>query len=382
MTCRASSNPHRFPVTSDGAVSVPGHGVVCVVPCHDLDASLEFFLDELGFRIEVISPADGPRTALLSGHGTLLRLQSTGDQYQPVHLQVRCADDDPRVGSHQVAPNGSRIEFVSADPEVSIPPLHQDLVVTTLAGNAAFGTGRASMGYRDLVPGRQGGRFIASHIRINEAGPVPDYVHFHKVRFQMIFVYRGWVRLVYEDQGEPFVMQAGDCVLQPPTIRHRVLESSAGLEVIEIACPAEHDTIAEHVIELPTGRVLPDREFGGQLFVHHRSGDAGWMPFRYDGFVEQDLGIGHATHGLAGARVIRCQGGDSWPTATVPNEFLFVFVMDGSAQLAVAGRAPQPVTAGDCFVIPSDLAYGLQDVTADARFLEVSLPADLRPLPA
>ena len=53
----------------------------------------------------------------------------------------------------------------------------------------------------------------------------------------MIYVRRGWVRVVYEDQGEPFVMHEGDLVLQPPEIRHRVLESSPGLEVIEIGAP-------------------------------------------------------------------------------------------------------------------------------------------------
>ncbi len=65
---------------------------------------------------------------------------------------------------------------------------------------------------------------------IADAGPVPDYVH-----FQMIYCYKGWVRVVYEDQGEPFVMNAGDCVLQPPEIRHRVLECSVDLGVVQIS---------------------------------------------------------------------------------------------------------------------------------------------------
>ena len=358
------------------------NGFAPILPCHDLDASLEYFIEELGFRIEVISPADGPQTALLSGHGGLIRLQRVSGEYQPVHAQVRCSDGDPRVGDLAVAPNGSRIEFVAAEPALVIPELSQELVVSTLAGNAQFGLGRASMGYRDLVPDRQGGRFIASHIRIAKGGPVPDYVHFHKVRFQMIFVYRGWVRLVYEDQGEPFILHAGDCVLQPPTIRHRVLESSDGLEVIEIACPAEHETIAEHVIELPTGQMVPDRLYGGQRFVRHDAKSSAWAPFRIGGFVQQDLGIGQATDGLAGARVIASAGGGSWPLARVPNEFLFTFLMDGSARLEVEGRQAEAITAGDCFVIPAEAAYGLTEVSKDARLLEVSLPADLQPVPA
>ena len=34
--------------------------------------------------------------------------------------------------------------------------------------------GRAGMVYRDLIPDRLGGAFIASHITIPEGGPVPD----------------------------------------------------------------------------------------------------------------------------------------------------------------------------------------------------------------
>ena len=61
------------------------------------------------------------------------------------------------------------------------------------------------MGYRDLLPDRWGGAFVASHIRISGGGDVGDVVHFHRIRFQMIHCARGWVDLVYEDQGEPFL---------------------------------------------------------------------------------------------------------------------------------------------------------------------------------
>lgn len=42
---------------------------------------------------------------------------------------------------------------------------------------------------------------------------------------------RGWVRVLYEGEAAPVVMEAGDLVLQPPGIRHQVLESSDHLEV-------------------------------------------------------------------------------------------------------------------------------------------------------
>ena len=41
---------------------------------------------------------------------------------------------------------------------------------------------------------------------------MPDFVHYHLVRFQTIYCLEGWVRLVYEGQGEPFLLRAGDLV--------------------------------------------------------------------------------------------------------------------------------------------------------------------------
>jgi len=354
-------------------------GIITVIPCTDLSAMLAYFRETLGFRIELISPADSPTTVVMWGHGAQVRLQKVDVAFEPGVLQLIC--DDPHVfgDAELVAPNGTRIELVPSNPPIAIPPLQQSIVVSTLRGNAQFGGGRAGMQYRDLVPDRQGGRFIASNILIAEGGPVPDYVHFHKVRFQMIYVYRGWVRVIYEDQGESFVMQAGDCVLQPPTIRHRVLEASPGMQVIEVGCPADHDTIAEHTITLPTGRELPNREYGGQLFVRHQAHLSPWRAFRYDGFTFQDLGIGSATDGLAGARVIRAEGGTQWPRSILDNEFLFTFLLDGTAVLEIDGREAQSIEAGDSFVIPTDVAYSLSEVSSDAKLLEVSLPADLTP---
>ena len=129
--------------------------------------------------------------------------------------------------------------------------------------------------------------------------------YFSGIRFQMIYCAHGQVRLVYEDQGPPFVLAAGDCVLQPPRIRHRVLESSAGMEVVEVSCPAEHDTFFDHELELPTAAHRPDREFEGMRFLRHVASEAVWRPWRRRGFECRDLGIGAATRGLAAAMVVR-----------------------------------------------------------------------------
>jgi mannose-6-phosphate isomerase-like protein (cupin superfamily) len=231
------------------------------------------------------------------------------------------------------------------------------------------------MTYRDLLPDRLGGRFIASHITIADGGPVPDYVHHHDVRFQVIHCVRGWVRLVYEDQGPPFVLEAGDTVLQPPHIRHRVLESSPGLEVLEVTTPAEHPTLVEHDIELPTATVGPEREFGGQRFVRHRIGGATWEPWRGAGFEAADTGIGAATAGIAAVRTVRARAaGAATAPATHDGELLLWFVEDGAATLTVGGRS-RPFAGGDAVAVPAGVPFALSGASGGLRFVEVTLPA-------
>ena len=94
-------------------------------------------------------------------------------------------------------------------PSGDLPPFEPEFV---LACGGASGEGRAGMHYRDLIPGRLGGRYIASHITIAQGGPVADWVHYHLIAFQLICIRSGWVRVVYEDQGAPFIMAAGDMV--------------------------------------------------------------------------------------------------------------------------------------------------------------------------
>jgi quercetin dioxygenase-like cupin family protein len=206
------------------------------------------------------------------------------------------------------------------------------------------------MRYRDLVPGRLGGQVIASHIQIPGGGPVPDYVHYHRVRFQMIHCWKGWVRVVYEDQGPPFVLGAGDCVLQPPQIRHRVLESSPGLEVIEISAPADHVTVADHDLPLPTRELRPDREFGGQRFVRGHAG------------------IAAASGGIAEARLVR------GPAAgRHDGRVLFLFALHGRGMLHRDGSGLEPLTAGEAAVIAAGQPYEVSDADGELELLTVAL---------
>jgi len=186
----------------------------------DLEKAIDRYTAQ-GYRLEMIGPADAPSVALMSIDG--------------VHLLLKA----------KLAETSSGGEI---DKETWI-------------------TGRAGMQYRDLIPGRLCGKVIASHIRLANGGPVADYVHYHKVDFQMIYCLKGRIRVVYEDQGPPFWLETGDCVVQPPEIRHRVLECTSGAEVLEVSMPAEHETWIDHDLQLPSSAYNPKREFNGQQFV-------------------------------------------------------------------------------------------------------------------
>lgn len=348
-----------------------------VLPCRDLAATLAFFTERLGFRVSMIVPADAPTVAVINGHGIILRLEADSDaEVSPVTLRLLCdlaalPADAPR---EMVAPDGTRIQLTEAQPPLAIPAGRQEFVLSRNNDQKAWGTGRAGMQYRDLIPGRLGGRFIASHIRIPGGGPVPDYVHFHKIRFQMIFCRKGAAKLVYEDQGDPFWLEAGDCVLQPPEIRHRVLESRDDLEVIEIGCPAVHETFADQNMPLPTGRHLPEREYGGQRFVRHVAATAEWAPWRIAGFEARDIGIAAATDGLAGVRVARPRPGAGQAAGQQVGEFIFLFVLAGSLGCAVDGHGEHLLTEGDSCVLPRGAGFTLRPA-ADLELLDVTLPA-------
>jgi quercetin dioxygenase-like cupin family protein len=57
----------------------------------------------------------------------------------------------------------------------------------------------------------------------------------------MIYVLKGWMKGEYE--GEVITMSEGSCWLQPPKIKHTVLDYSDDCELLEIILPAEFDTV-------------------------------------------------------------------------------------------------------------------------------------------
>ncbi|MGA9342842.1 MAG: hypothetical protein WBV61_11015 [Rhodanobacteraceae bacterium] len=365
---------------SDSASTTSIQAAQIVLPCLDLAATLAFFVERLGFRLDMIMPADAPSTAVVSGYGTTLRLEAS---LRPANLTLRLSFDPaaiPPTARPAHGPEGLLLEWIEADPALVIPPVIQAFVVSRRGDSDAWNAGRADMHYRDLIPGRLGGAFVASHIRIPNGGPVPDYVHYHNIRFQLIFCRAGWVRVVYEDQGPPFVLNPGDCVLQPPGIRHRVLDASAGLEVIEIGCPALHETRADHEMTLPTSHHSPQRLFGSQRFVRHIAAEATWEPWRLAGFEARDTGIAEATGRLASVCVVRRTESPISAATVSPSrdihsgELLFLYVLHGELDVTSDVFGRHQLQFDDSCVIPAGVGYDLR-VSADAELLEVKLPA-------
>ncbi len=347
-----------------------------VLPGEPFDATLAFFRDRLRFRLDEIFPADRPRVAVVSRPGLAVRLDAAFEG-APGVLRI-VVDSRAGGGSNVVeAPNGTRIEWVERESSMFVPPLSPELVVTRHGASRdgrEWNVGRAGMRYRDLLPSRLGGRFIASHIHIPGSGPVPDHPHYHDVRFQMIFCHRGSVRVAYEEQGETFTMHAGDCVLQPPRIRHRVVESRDDLEVIEIACPAEHVTYLDHAMTLPNADANPETEWSGQRFLRHVAANATWEPYRVPGFSFRDTGMSAATRGLAACRIVRAASGVASFRSVAMGELTFHFVRTGHLTLRCAGR-DESLGAGDAFAIPAGVRYEFAAISNDLEWIEVMLPA-------
>lgn len=299
-----------------------------VIPCDDLAEAIDHYTQTQGYRLDMIVPADSPTAALLSKDGNVIRLELSSNFHVP-HYKLE--------SSPNLEPGTWNLELTNGSDWIA---------------------GRAGMEYRDLIPGRLGGKVIASHIRLTKGGDVADYVHYHKVEFQLIYCKRGRIRVVYEDQGPAFWLETGDCVLQPPQIRHRVLESTAGAEVIEIGMPAVHETWVEHDIKLPTADIKGGRDYGGQCFVHHIAADASWIRGDAGEFETSVTGISTATGAFGDVRMLRSPP-DTTASVNATNhaDFLFYFVLTGSAFADIAGGGSRRLTSGDGIVIPNGAKY-------------------------
>jgi mannose-6-phosphate isomerase-like protein (cupin superfamily) len=167
------------------------------------------------------------------------------------------------------------------------------------------------------------------------------------------------------------VLRPGDCVLQPPAIRHRVLACSDGLEVIEVTAPAEHITRVEQELALPNAP-RPHRTFAGQRFVRFEAARARWQPSGAGGWHSCDLGVAAATQSLLGAAIVRGPAGARTSVRHTDARWLW-YVLRGELEVGGAGTAHR-VGAGQALVLPPHEAVSLCAAT-DLELLEVRMRA-------
>ncbi len=336
-----------------------------VLPSQDLQADIAFYTRDIKLQLRSVYPADKPRYAELAGYGLSLLLDM---EYQSAPGRLLIRTEESKDAS-LTSPSGTEVCY-----EQTFTVHKQTLKsyrseICTLRGSSPWTTGRAGTHTRELIPSRLGGALSASHLRIPNGGPVADRVHYHTTEFQLVFCIRGWIKLVFEDQGEALTLMPGDCVTQPPHIRHKVLETSNGLEVIEISTPSEHVTAIDNELELPTTRIDSHRLFHGQRFCHFQQAKARWQAHRIPGFAAADMGIADASADAASACLLRAAGSVQSYTTSHSANVLFSTVLAGSVRIN-----KQLLVAGDAFTLPPNEQYELGDISSDVAILEVSLP--------
>lgn len=314
--------------------------------CTDIEEALGILRVE-GFRLDYILPADSPETALVSKGEVLLRLQKAqeGKTARPLEdyldtLVPDASDDEFDVIAHTRAAKAQQsrhspcIEFSTSD------------------DSHVLNQGRAGMVYRDLVPSRLGGFVAASRITIRDGGPVPDYVHHHLVDFQLILCLKGWVKVVYENQGDPFILNKWDLVLQPPGLRHRVLESSPSLEVLEISSPAVHPTYADHALALPNTGFETSRDLAPQSFLRLRYEDVS-LEEDCAGLRSFETPVISASGGAGRARFLFSEAGGSYELIN-DGTFLILYALQGSVALGET-----VVSSGGYVSVPPDVPFDI-----------------------
>jgi hypothetical protein len=121
----------------------------------------------------------------------------------------------------------------------------QTFVASHLGANAFEAGLRRYAQYRDLGIAAATNGLARAHV-IKMVPPCdPAEVskrHLHDVKFQMIYVLKGWIESEFDGEGA-VTMREGSCWLQPPRIKHTVLGYSDDCELLEIILPAEFDTV-------------------------------------------------------------------------------------------------------------------------------------------
>ncbi len=131
------------------------------------------------------------------------------------------------------------VEMMSAWPPQSFTVSHHSDQAFTGGGLRKFAT------YRDLGIISATNGMVRAHVmrfippfRAEEV----SRRHYHEVAFQLLYCLKGWIKYEFEGQGE-IVMHVGSCWLEPPKIKHTVLDYSDDCELLEVVLPADFKTI-------------------------------------------------------------------------------------------------------------------------------------------
>ena len=352
-----------------------------VVAAPDFESGLSFFVDDLGFEVAMIAPAEDPNIAELTLGGFSVSLDKHAE-CPPVTLEIP-AEQSELLGTCVEGPNGTKVNYVSRTKKTVNATRPDPILGIAEQANSQWVTGRAGMAYRSLI-GTPNSGVTASHIRIEGSGEVPDWVHYHDVGFQIIYCIQGSAKLVYEDQGEPFMFQEGDCVLQPPHIRHRVLESFDNLEVVEFSSPSDHATYADRVMGLPNEKFAPNQEFSGQRFTLSTESESQWNPYEGSSSLRvRETSIADASGGTGWVNIIEATGtnnkNDLSPSPIKIEDspdFLLWFVLQGTGAISHRNQEIN-LERTDAIVCPygysHETEFALTDFHESFKVLEIGL---------
>ena len=147
--------------------------------------------------------------------------------------------------SHRTRKVAARRRVAAEKRKAKAVPRRQRFVASHLNPDAFDAGLRSYAKYRDLdIVGATNG-MVRAHV-IKMVPPCDPAVvskrHYHDVEFQMIYVLKGWLKGEFDGTGV-VTMREGSCWLQPPRIKHTVLDYSDDCELLEIIMPADFDTV-------------------------------------------------------------------------------------------------------------------------------------------
>ena len=123
------------------------------------------------------------------------------------------------------------------------PDMERKVIVTTPDTAPEVQGRRTFLPYRDLRAAEAtGGKMRANLMRSVENMMEQTGWHYHTSDVNFGYVRSGWIDLTFED-GQQVRLKAGDSIAIPGGVRHNETALSNDFQVMEIAVPAEFETV-------------------------------------------------------------------------------------------------------------------------------------------